>query len=316
MSSTALIQQAFAEIAQAGTTIVRTWGFNDVTSASGTYYQLWNGATPTINTGSTGLGQFDIVVAQAKAAGIRLVVPLVNNWSDYGGMDRYITQIVGSGQPHSLFYTNDAIKTAFKNYVKTFVTRYVNEPTIFSWELGNEPRCNGCAVSVLTSWAQEMSAYIKSIDSNHMVALGDEGFFNQPSSSSYPYQGGEGVDFTANLAISTFDYGTFHLYPISWGVSTGYDTWGSQWIVDHAAVQKSVNKPVIMEEYGVPTSDRSTVYAAWWSSIESSGLSGDQYWQAATTASGSGYNDGYGIYTTDSIFAALKAHTTTLKART
>lgn len=87
-------------------------------------------------------------------------------------------------------------------------------------------------------------------------------------------RGGEGVDFTANLAISTFDYGTFHLYPISWGVTSGYEAWGSQWILDHAAVQKSVNKPVIIEEYGVPSSDRSTVYASWWSAIETSGLSG------------------------------------------
>ncbi len=69
--------------------------------------------------------------------------------ADFGG--RYITQIVGSGQAHSLFYTNTAIKTAFKNYVKVFVTRYVNEPTIFSWELANEPRCNGCAGE---SWPQ------------------------------------------------------------------------------------------------------------------------------------------------------------------
>lgn len=111
MSSTALIQQAFTEIAAAGTTVVRTWGFNDVTSASGTYYQLWNGATPTINTGATGLGQFDIVVAQAKAAGIKLVVALTNNWDDYGGMSRCVeSSILAMGKwPDDLlqiYYTN------------------------------------------------------------------------------------------------------------------------------------------------------------------------------------------------------------------
>lgn len=120
-------------------------------------------------------------------------------------MDRYVTQILGSGQPHSAFYTNTAIQDAYKNYVKTFVGRYVNEPTIMAWELANEPRCNGCGVSVLTNWAKTMSAvriylydlricshlssqYIKSIDPNHLVALGDEGFFNQPGNPSYPYQ--------------------------------------------------------------------------------------------------------------------------------
>ncbi|KIM23323.1 glycoside hydrolase family 5 protein [Serendipita vermifera MAFF 305830] len=302
LGSSSLITQAFSEIAQAGTTVVRTWGFNDVTSPSGTYYQLFQGSTVTINTGSTGLGKFDTVVAAAKAAGIRLVVPLL-----------YIQQLVGSGQPASTFYTNSACKNAYKNYVKTFVNRYINEPTIMAWQLTNEARCNGCATSVITSWATEMSAYIKSLDSNHLVSLGDEGFFNQPGSSSYPYQGGEGIDFTANLKISTIDYGTFHLYPIGWGVTSGYQAWGSTWITDHAAVQKSVGKPTIIEEYGVTTSDRATVYAAWWNSIVSSGLSGGEL--AATTASGSGYNDGYGISTSDSIFSALKAHTAAMKAR-
>lgn len=315
LSSTALITQAFTEIAEAGTTVVRTWGFNDVTSASGTYYQLWTNGVPTINTGADGLAKFDIVVAQAKAAGIRLVVPLTNNWTDYGGMDLYISQLLGSGQAHSNFYTNAQVQAAYKNYVNTFVSRYKNEPTIMAWELANEPRCNACAASVLSTWASTMSAYIKSIDSNHLVALGDEGFFNEPGNASYPYQGGEGVDFTANLAISTFDYGTFHLYPISWGVSSGYQAWGVQWIADHVTVQNSANKPVIMEEYGVTTSDQATVYAAWWSQIETSGLSGDQYWQAGTSASGSGYNDGYAIFPTDALFAAVQTHEAKMKAR-
>ena len=57
----------------------------------------------------------------------------------------YIDNLVGSGQAHSTFYTNSACKNAYKNYVKTFVGRYVNEPTIMAWELTNEARCNGCA---------------------------------------------------------------------------------------------------------------------------------------------------------------------------
>lgn len=32
----------FRDIAETGGTTVRTWGFNEVTSASSDYYQLWN----------------------------------------------------------------------------------------------------------------------------------------------------------------------------------------------------------------------------------------------------------------------------------
>jgi len=35
----------------------------------------------------------DTVVASAKSNGIKLIVPLVNNWADYGGMDVYVKQV-------------------------------------------------------------------------------------------------------------------------------------------------------------------------------------------------------------------------------
>ncbi|KAG8984678.1 hypothetical protein FRB90_005175 [Tulasnella sp. 427] len=84
------LDKAFADIAATGATTVRTWGFNEVTSASGTYYQIWSGSTPTINYGADGLQKFDQVVASAKAHGLKLIVALTNNWADYGGMDVYV----------------------------------------------------------------------------------------------------------------------------------------------------------------------------------------------------------------------------------
>lgn len=74
--STANMNAAFADIAKAGGTTVRTWydylipidplrftqishrGFNEVTSQNGNWFQSWSGKTATINTGSTGLGNF------------------------------------------------------------------------------------------------------------------------------------------------------------------------------------------------------------------------------------------------------------------
>ncbi|KAJ7761332.1 hypothetical protein B0H16DRAFT_1530806 [Mycena metata] len=97
--SPAEMSSAFADMAAAGATTSRTWGFDEVTSDPGNaYYQTWNGSTPTINTGANSLQNFDNVVAAAnlKANSIRLIVTLTNNWSDYGGSDVYATHILGS----------------------------------------------------------------------------------------------------------------------------------------------------------------------------------------------------------------------------
>ncbi|KAG8701793.1 hypothetical protein FRC09_005125, partial [Ceratobasidium sp. 395] len=275
----------------------------------------------TLNTGADGLGRFDTVVKAAKAANIRLIVALTNNWGDYGGMDVYVKQILGSAN-HDLFYTDATVKAAFKKYINGFVSRYKNEPTILGWELANEPRCKGstgtwsgtCTTATITNWATEISAYIKSIDSNHLVGLGDEGFYNQPNGPNYPYQGGEGVDFDANLKISSLDFGTFHAYPGSWGQSANATLWGVQWIKDHAASQKAANKPVIIEEFGV-TTDQVNTYNQWYNAVISSGLTGDLIWQAGSVVStGKTWDDGYAVFPGTDTYAAQTKHAAALKA--
>ncbi|KAK0489958.1 mannanase [Armillaria luteobubalina] len=304
---------AFKDIAATGATV----GFNEVTSPNGIYYQSWSGSTPTVNFGPTGLENFDAVVAAAAAHGLRLIISL----SDYGGMDVYVNQIVGPGSPHDLFYTDSEVISAYMNYVNAFVSRYVNEPTILGWELANEPRCRGttgttsgtCTTATITKWAAEIATYIKSIDSNHLVAIGDEGFYNEPSAPTYPYQGSEGIDFDANLAISSIDFGTFHA---SWGQTSDPQGWGVQWIADHVTSMKAAGKPVIMEEFGVTTGNQTAVYQAWYEEVVSSGLTGALIWQAGSyLSSGPTPDDGYAIYPDDPVYALETSYAAILKAR-
>ncbi|KAG9094674.1 hypothetical protein FRC07_011268, partial [Ceratobasidium sp. 392] len=167
----------------------------------------------------------------------------------------------------------------------------------------------------VTVWATEISAYIKSIDSNHLVALGDEGFYNWPNGPNYPYQGGEGVDFEANLKISTLDFGTFHAYPEHWGQSANLTAWGVQWIKDHAASQKAANKPVIIEEFGV-VDNKLPVYTQWLDTVISSGLTGDLVWQAGSALSfGNAHDDGYTIYPGEAEYTLQTQYAAKLKAR-
>ena len=131
---------------------------------------------------------------------------------------------------------------------------YRDDPTIFGWELANEPRCtsgrdfddrSGCKVESTTAWADEMSSYIKSIDKNHLVSVGDEGFFAK--GGGYGYDGSDGVDHAALLALPHIDFGTYHLYPDSWGQGI---RWGNKWI-NHIELAQSLGKPTLLEEYGI-----------------------------------------------------------------
>ncbi|KAJ3879236.1 glycoside hydrolase [Lentinula edodes] len=315
---------AFHDIAATGASVVRTWGFNEVTTPDGVaYYQSWSGSTPTVNLGTNGLENFDNVVAAAKANGLRLIVTLTNNWSDYGGMDVYVNQLLGQGQPHDYFYTNATVIAAYKTYVKTFVTRYLNEPGILAWELANEPRCLGstsassgtCTISTISTWAEEMSAYIKSIDSNHLVAIGDEGFINDPGNPIFVYQGYSpslGIDFAANLNISSLDFGTFHLYPDSWGEPA--NPFGTQWIEDHATAMVASNKPIVMEEFGI-TDDQVDVYGSWYSAIVSSNVAGDLIWQAGSVLSNGESDPNGAVFPGSDVYVLDTQHAAALRAR-
>lgn len=121
------------------------------------YFQAWNDGKPSINNGQNGLQLLDEVVRQAEDYGIKLIFTFVkyvtqrlagalnslsddclSNWSDYGGMDVYVNNTIGYGQPHDLFYTDPQIAIYYKNYVKSIVDRYRNSEAIFAWELANE----------------------------------------------------------------------------------------------------------------------------------------------------------------------------------
>lgn len=53
---------------------------------------------------------------------------------------------------------------------------YKNEPTILSWNLINEPRCdNSPCATEMQAWISTQAEYLKSVDSNHLVTVGEPG---------------------------------------------------------------------------------------------------------------------------------------------
>lgn len=293
LTNNADVDLVMSHLASTGLKVLRVWGFNDVTSVPGTgtvwFQSFVSGSSPTINTGQYGLQRLDYVVQSAEAHGISLIINFVNNWTDYGGMQAYCTYY---GISLTSWYTSSAAQAQYQKYIAAVVSRYKTSTAIFAWELANEPRCSGCATSVITNWATTTSAYIKSLDPNHMVTMGDEGFgLTTLSDGSYPFTTGPGVNWTVNLQIPNIDFGTYHLYPGSWGET---DAWGTTWVQAHAQAANAIGKPVIMEEYGSTTHADE---AAWQAEVLATKTAGDMYWQYGDTLStGQTSNDGYTLY--------------------
>ncbi|GIE94289.1 cellulase family glycosylhydrolase [Paractinoplanes rishiriensis] len=289
--------------AASGFTVLRTWGWFDTGTADGTnptagsqngvYFQYWDGTGhPKYNDGPDGLERLDAVVAKAKEAGVRLVIPFTNNWGDFGGMDRYVEWAGGSY--HDDFYTDATIRGWFRDYIAHVLNRtntitgiqYKNDPTIMAWDLANEPRCVGsgryprsstCTTDTVTAWADEMSTFIKSVDRKHLVTAGDEGFFNdQPGGDDWTHNGADGVDTVRLASLKNIDLMSYHLYPDHWGKTT---EWSTQYILDHAAAARRIGKPVMLGEFGLKDKTRrNAVYQEWTDAVTASGQAGALYW--------------------------------------
>lgn len=66
-------------------------------------------------------GRLDYVLYAAGQAGIKLVIPLTNNWRDFGGMDQYVRW--RGGQFHDDFYTDPVIRNWYKDWISHLLNR-------------------------------------------------------------------------------------------------------------------------------------------------------------------------------------------------
>jgi mannan endo-1,4-beta-mannosidase len=60
------------------------------------------------------------VVSAAEKYGINLIIPFVNNWNDYGGMNAYINAYGGT---KTEWYTNEEIQSVYRAYITAVVSR-------------------------------------------------------------------------------------------------------------------------------------------------------------------------------------------------
>ena len=72
-------------------------------------------------------------------------------------------------------------------------------------------------------WIEEMSGYLKQTDPNHMVTVGEEGFYGPGSAAEAANPGTgwatiTGQNFSANHAPDSIDFAAIHLWPDNWEV--------------------------------------------------------------------------------------------------
>lgn len=342
------VDSVFKDAEAMGLKVIRVWGNLDVGVKTGTtdsegkpvftnnndgpgekdgiYFQYFDKdlGKPVINEGKDGLQKLDYALYQAEKHGIKLLITFTNYWDAFGGMGQYVkwAQELGiSGLKKDDFYTNETLKGWYKDYVNGLLNhtnpytgrKLKDEPSVFAWELANEPRCNTdaqCKDNILYNWAKEMSEYVKSVDPNHMVALGDEGFYNKPygyyneyTTSNYAFYGAEGVDFEKLMTIDTLDFGTPHLYLDQWGMKhTGTGQDDLLWFKIHGETCAELGKPVILEEFGLTNRTiRDSEYEQWFEVLEGDvyetvEYAGTNYWMIASYIDGALYPD-YDQYT-------------------
>jgi len=202
------------------------------------------------------------------------VLYLNNSWEWSGGYGYYLEQAGCGKAPRpneagyeafmqfvSQYATNQKAHDLFYDYVRFIIGRtnrytgrkYVDDPAIMAWQIGNEPRAfSKEALPAFERWIGEAAALIRSLDKNHLISIGSEGAW-----------GCEG-DYDCWQRISAdknIDYCNVHLWPYNWSwahrdslVLHVFRACENSWeyIDKHLAICQQIRKPLVMEEFGYP----------------------------------------------------------------
>ena len=216
----------------------------------------------------------DYLLDQMARRDMHAVLYFNNSWEWSGGYGQYL-EWAGDGKAllpsvdgyenyvdHvSRFVKNDKAKELYYDHVRNIVTRtnmvtgkaYKDDPTIFSWQIGNEPRAfarDSVTKAAFADWMCTSATLIKSLDPNHMVSSGSEGLY------------GCEVDmelFEKIHAHKDFDYLNVHIWPLVWRWVTK-DTFADsvsvanemteKYLTAHFPVAERLGKPIVLEEFG------------------------------------------------------------------
>ena len=101
---------------------------------------------------------------------IRVIIPLVDQWHWWGGIDQYAGF---RDQPRDAFWRHPQIIADFQETIRHTLTRintltgvrYADDPAVFGWETGNE-------LDAPQAWTDTMATYIRGLDPCHLIIDG------------------------------------------------------------------------------------------------------------------------------------------------
>lgn len=265
------------DLAASGMKVVRIWGFS--CGDSNAQAMLKSVSKTSAHYDEIALRRLDLAIDAARSANLKVIIPLVNYQKEYCPMSWWVNKVTGEDDPN-LFYSDPDVREAFKRHVGRMLSRantaylnkrgenitYANDPTIMAIELANEPHTDDWYETdrgivpgdLLYNWLSFMSDFIRSVDPNHLIASGEEGYKREPHSKAqvdrhwWLSDGSKGADYERNLTLPNIDFATVHAYPTHWMISTDDIDWFSEeFLADRARIAHKLNKPVVLEEIGI-----------------------------------------------------------------
>ena len=220
----------------------------------------------------------DVLLDEMGKRGMKAVLYLNNFWQWSGGMSQYVSWFTGeplsdpdrTGDWNAFmdysarFYAIPEAQALYREAIRTVITRtnsvngrrYVDDPTVMSWQLANEPRPGSDArgapnFPAYRQWVHETAGYIRELAPRQLVSTGSEGGMGSLGDEDY---------FIIAHASPNVDYLTFHLWPSNWSwidhhdpharLESGLQT-SLEYIDRHIDIAGKLGMPIVLSEFGL-----------------------------------------------------------------
>ncbi len=222
------------------------------------------------------LDGLDFLLSEMGKRGQHAILFLNNAWDWSGGFSQYLSwngygPIPNPNMPPNTwqqfmsfsgqFNSCEPCISQFEGYIRFILGRtnsytgikYTEDPAIMTWEIANEPRAfSEENIPAFEAMIGRIAALLQELDENHLVTTGTEGRHGCEQKMEV---------FERIHADPNIDYLVMHIWPKNWGWLDIKDIGGTldssivktnRYIDDHLEVAERLNKPVVLEEFGLP----------------------------------------------------------------